>query len=109
VEKSIVQEKYLKMISELCRQNSVNLILFSTPKYKTYNANIDENIRKIWLQVRNSLSLDSLADFSAFVLPDSCYGDLTHLNYKGAEVFSRYLNEKLNNTGFNTSGQIVSE
>ena len=96
VEKSLVQEEYLKMISELCRQHSVNLILFCTPKYKSYNANIDDNIRQIWLQVRNSLPLDSLADYSAFILPDNCYGDLTHLNYKGAEVFSSYLNEKLN-------------
>ena len=96
VEKSLVQEKYLKMISELCRQNSVDLILFCTPKYKSYNANINDNIRQIWLQVRNSLPLDLLADYSAFILPDSCYGDLTHLNYKGAEVFSSYLNERLN-------------
>jgi hypothetical protein len=109
VEKSLVQEKYLQMISEVCRQHSVELVLFSTPKYKSYNANIDVNIRQIWLEVRNSLPLDSLADFSAITLPDSCYGDLTHLNYKGAEVFSRYLNEKLNNKGLNTSAQIVSE
>lgn len=109
VEKSLIQEKYLKMISELCRQHSVTLVLFSTPKYKSYNANIDENIRQIWLEVRNSLSQDSLADFSAFVLPDSCYGDLTHLNYKGAEVFSNYLNGKLNPTGFRESFQKGTE
>jgi hypothetical protein len=103
VEKSLIQEKYLKMISELCRQNSVTLVLFSTPKYKSYNANIDENIRQIWLEVRNSLSQDSLADFSAFVLPDSCYGDLTHLNYKGADVFSKYLKETLNSVNLRIS------
>jgi hypothetical protein len=103
VEKSPVQEKYLRMISEVCRQHSAKLVLFSTPKYKSYNANIDDNISQIWIQVRNSLSLDSLADFSAFVLPDSCYGDLTHLNYKGAEVFSRFLNERLNSGPNGTS------
>jgi hypothetical protein len=103
VEKSLVQEKYLQMISEVCKQHSVELVLFSTPKYKSYNANIDDNIRQIWLNVRNSLSLDSLADFSAFTLPDSCYGDLTHLNYKGAEVFSRFLNERLNSGKNGTS------
>jgi hypothetical protein len=103
VEKSPVQEKYLRMISEVCRQHSAKLVLFSTPKYKSYNANIDDNISQIWMQVRNSLSLDSLADFSAFVLPDSCYGDLTHLNYRGAEVFSKYLNETLNSVTSRTS------
>jgi hypothetical protein len=32
-------------------------------------------------------------DYSAFPLPDSCYGDAVHLNYKGAEIFSKYLQE----------------
>lgn len=109
VEKSPVQEKYLRMISEVCRQHSVKLVLFSTPKYKSYNANIDDNISQIWIQVRNSLPLDSLADYSAFILPDNCYGDLTHLNYEGAEVFSRYLNKKVNSMAFNTSGQVETK
>jgi hypothetical protein len=31
---------------------------------------------------------------SATPLPDSCYGDIGHLNYKGAEIFSKYLYKK---------------
>ena len=96
IEKSLVQEKYLKMISELCMQNSVDLVLFCTPKYKSYNTNIDNDVKQIWIQARNSLSKGTLADYSSIILPDSCYGDLTHLNYKGAELFSKYLNKELN-------------
>ena len=28
-------------------------------------------------------------------LPDSCFGDLDHLNYKGAKVFSEYLEKEV--------------
>jgi hypothetical protein len=92
VEKSAVQEKYLGLISDLCRDKSVRLVLFETPKYKTYNMNVDDNVRQIWLNVRNSFPGDSLLNLSEFTLPDSCYGDLTHVNYRGARIFSRYLN-----------------
>jgi len=94
-EKSLIQERYLRMISELCRQKSVKLILLNTPRYKYYNMNINEQVWQNWLSVRNSLPGDSLMDFSTFSLPDSCFGDLSHLNYKGAELFSQYLNELL--------------
>jgi len=95
-EKSSLQEKYLKMISDLCRQHSVTLVLFNPPKYKSYNKNLDMGIWNLWFEVRNSLPGDSLLDLSGYVLPDSCYGDLSHLNYKGARIFSQYLNEQLN-------------
>lgn len=91
--KSMIQEKYLNKISLLCHQKSVHLILLNTPKYPVYKEAINENIRLNWIAVRETLKKDSLLDFSSYLLPDSCYGDMTHLNYKGAEVFSRYLND----------------
>jgi hypothetical protein len=94
-EKGLIQEKYLKMISLLCQQKSIKLILLNTPKYKYYNTNINGEIKQNWLSVRNSLSKDSLLDLSTLNLPDSCYGDMMHLNYKGAKLFSNYLNAKL--------------
>jgi hypothetical protein len=33
-------------------------------------------------------------DYSVFPLPDSCYGDIGHLNYRGARIFSQYLQER---------------
>lgn len=96
VEKSYQQEKYLKMISELCREHSINLVLFNTPKHRSYNENVDEGIIQIWNDTRNSLGRDSLLDLSTYELPDSCFGDMSHLNYRGARVFSKYLNEILN-------------
>jgi len=96
IQKSYQQEKYLKMISELCRENSIRLILFNTPKHKSYYEDVNEDILQIWYDTRNLLERDSLLDLSTYELPDSCFGDLSHLNYKGADQFSRYLNDLIN-------------
>ena len=95
VKQSTIQIRYLRMISELCQQYSVELILLNPPKHKSYNANVNPEIRQLWMDVRSSLPSDSLLDLSGFLMPDSCYGDLSHLNYRGAAVFSRHLNEIL--------------
>ena len=88
---------YLRdLISELCQQKSVELILLNTPKHKYYLTNLDSEIKNNWIAVHSELQKDSLLDLSGFTLPDSCYGDLMHLNFKGANVFSSFLNEKLN-------------
>ena len=95
-EKALIQEKYLIMISQLCQQKSIKLVLLNTPKHKSYFSNDRISAEQIWLSVRNSLSGDSLLDLSTLAYPDSYYGDIIHLNYIGAKVFSGYLNERLN-------------
>jgi hypothetical protein len=94
-EKGLQQEKYLKMISQLCRQRSVRLILLNTPKHSYYSNRITKEIKDNWLSVRNSLPQDSLMELSSFPLSDSCYYDITHLNCIGANLFSKYLNEQI--------------
>ncbi|MRS03577.1 hypothetical protein EG832_10215 [bacterium] len=96
VEKSVQQEYYLTRISDLCRKSSVRLILLTTPKHISYTENLDKINLQLWLDFRKSLAADSLLDLSTFTLPDSCFGDLSHLNYRGAEQFSLYLNELIN-------------
>jgi len=95
-DQSQYQIKYLRLISELCHEKSVDLILLNPPKYRSYNENVNREIKGNWMKVRQSLSADSLLDLSAFPLPDSCYADLSHLNYRGARVFSDHLNILLN-------------
>jgi len=93
---SLQQIKYLKMISDLCHQKSVNLVLLNPPKHKSYNENVSRGVKQLWLEVHQSLSADSLLDLSGFLMSDSCYGDLSHVNFRGARLFSRHLNEILN-------------
>jgi hypothetical protein len=90
-----VQTEYLFKISELCKQKSVKLVLFNTPKHKSYFLNVPKDVEETWLSVRNSLAADSLMDFSALSYPDSCFGDVTHMNYIGARLFSEHLGKKL--------------
>jgi len=93
VKPSTNQLRYHRMISELCHQRSVDLVMFNPPKHNSYYENLDPEIKQLWLDVRHSLSADLLLDMAAFPMPDSCYGDLSHLNYRGARIFSEYLNE----------------
>ncbi len=96
VKSSIQQVRYLNLISEFCRQNSITLILLTTPKHKSYNENLDNANLQLWLDVRNAMAADFLLDLSRYSLPDSCFGDMSHLNYRGAEQFSKYLNNLIN-------------
>lgn len=95
LERGHIQEKYLRMISDLCFMKSVNLIFINTPKHNYYIKHINQKARQDWLSFIDSLPRDSLIDLSGFALSDSCYGDLQHVNYKGAKIFSEYLNRNL--------------
>ncbi len=111
-ERSLIQVKYLKLISEYCRQRSIKLILLNTPKHSYFNEKINKAIRQNWNEVYSSLLPDSLLDMSAMCLPDSCFSDQVHLNYKGARLFSGYLNEKINSgetKGKVTTSSIIPE
>ena len=91
-----IQEEYLRKISDLCYEKSVNLVFINTPKHYYYSMYINKKARQDWLSFTSSLPMDSLIDLSTFTLPDSCFGDLQHLNYKGANIFSEYLNREIN-------------
>jgi hypothetical protein len=92
----LIQTEYLYKISKLCQQKSVNLVLLNTPKHNSYFLDVQADVKKTWLAVRHTLVKDSLMDFSAMSFPDSCYGDITHLNHRGAKLFSQFLNKRLN-------------
>jgi hypothetical protein len=85
---SFYQKEYLLKIVSLCKSKNVELILINTP---TYKPEIYGNIDKLNDYYNAYLSGVKYMDYSAFPLPDSCYGDIGHLNYKGAEIFSQSL------------------
>jgi hypothetical protein len=79
---------YIIKIYELCKQYDVELILFNSP---TYNSEIYGNKDVLLDYYNNHFSTIRYLDLSDFTLPKYGYGDINHLNYKGAEVFSKYL------------------
>jgi hypothetical protein len=87
---SFYQKEYLLKIVDLCKSKNVELILINSPIYKP---EIYGDIDKLNDYYNTYLSGIKYLDYSAFALPDSCYRDIYHLNYKGAEIFSKYLQE----------------
>jgi hypothetical protein len=87
---SFYQKEYLLKIINLCKSKNVELILINPPVYKPA---IYWNINKLNDYYNTYLSDIKYLDYSAFSLSDFCYGDIGHLNYKGAEIFSKYLQE----------------
>ena len=89
---SLYQKEYLLKIVELCRSRGVELILVNTPVYKP---EVYGNLDRLTDYYNRYLPGVKYMDYSGFPLDDSCRGDIEHLNYKGARVFSRYLREHL--------------
>jgi hypothetical protein len=89
---SPIQITYLRKIIDLCSKRNVTLILVILPihessEYRNKNFTILDKYRTELGEVR-------IADYSRMALPDSCYMDETHFNYKGARVFSKLIKEK---------------
>jgi hypothetical protein len=82
--------EYLLKIVELCKSKNITLILINTP---TYKPEIYGELDKVNAYYRAYLQGVKYLDYSAFPLADSCYSDIGHLNYKGARIFSTYLQE----------------
>jgi hypothetical protein len=88
---SSYQKAYLLKIVELCEARGVELILINSPMYKP---EVYSDPDRRWKDFHATyLPGVTYLDYSAFPLPDSCYGDIQHLNYKGARIFSKYLQE----------------
>lgn len=87
-----LQRLYLNKIISLCKEKGVTLIFIQTPIYRYdtyYPRNESDSIRKV------CFSDIPFWDFKDLPLADSMYGDITHLNYKGAKAFSRILADSL--------------
>jgi hypothetical protein len=87
-EYSDYQIDYLLKIVNLCAEKGVELILFNAP---TYNAKEYGNLQALNDFYKIYLTGTRYLDYSNFILPDYGYGDIEHLNFKGAELFSNYL------------------
>lgn len=77
---------FLDETIRFCKENDITVIFLSTPIHHKFS---DSNYYK---QFHNAHYSDiPFYDFQDMALPDSCFGDMVHLNHKGAAVFSEYL------------------
>jgi hypothetical protein len=85
--------RYLKKIIELCHKNGVPVYLVRSPLHPMYEGlGNEEKLKEL---LRSELKGTEFLDFKNFPLKDSDYGDLEHVNYKGAKKYSVFFNKLL--------------
>lgn len=83
---------YYRRIVEFCEEKNITVIFFNVPKHEKLWG--DSVYREFW---RDDLNDVKFIDCTRIQLSDSCYGDMSHLNYRGAEIFSNKFDEILSN------------
>ena len=87
--------KYLIKIYKYCESNDLKLILINTPLHPLLEKKLKkheiEHIDLKKLKMPNAIYLNH----TNFQLPDSAFSDLSHLNHKGATIYSHYLKQQI--------------
>ena len=84
---------YLRKIYNYCQEHHLELIFFNMPSYPTQA--IIEGNQYLHRFVEENYPDVPFYDYELMQLPDSCYGDASHLNYRGARVVSeRFLRSR---------------
>jgi hypothetical protein len=86
--------QYLDKIIKLCKENNVNVYLLRSPVHSSWDRSNEVYFQKL---VHGRYSQIPFLDFCNYSLPTTYYGDRSHLNYKGARVFSVFFNDLLEN------------
>lgn len=82
---------FLDRMAEYCRENDIQLIFICPPQHPSRGDN-----QQIYRSLHMSRYSDiPLVDCIDVTLPDSCYGDISHLNHRGARLFSRFLEDSV--------------
>lgn len=84
---------YLIKLIEFCNRNKIRISLIRSPLHEKYEYGGNEDL---FIEVKNKYFKDvKFIDFKDYDLMDEDYADYGHLNYKGAEKISKYLDKIL--------------
>lgn len=92
---SEVNLAYLDKTIDYCQKKGVKVVLIRCPIHKRSLALQNEALFQ-WVRNNRYAAIEFL-DFSQFPLSNSEFGDLDHLNYKGARRFSQWFASALGN------------
>jgi len=94
---SLLLDFYFNKIFELCRINNISLIFFAMPmnisSFKILNSNFKKQYSSYIQKYSLKYSEFSISD-SLYFFTDSCFGDNSHLNEMGKQMFTNQLIEK---------------
>lgn len=82
---------FLDETLKFCQENDMTVIFLCPPQHK--KCFLDSTYYREYYSKKYSNI--KFYDFKDLELPDSCFGDLDHLNYKGARVFSEHLEKEV--------------
>lgn len=85
---------YLEKIISFCRAKNLKVYFVRSPMHPKYSGRLNEPLFKNILKTRFD-SVEFL-DFKDYPITNAEFGDLEHLNYKGARRFSIWFNQLLN-------------
>jgi hypothetical protein len=91
---STLNLNYLKKCITYCENNGIKIFFIRTPVHRKSPEIGNEKAFKNHLSTL-SQNVEFL-DFNNFIIPNDHYRDLTHLNTKGATVYSKWFNNLLN-------------
>ena len=86
---NIVQITYLNKIIDYCDENHILLEFINMPSYPTEG--VKHANRLLNQYVKSEYPDIVFHDYELMELPDSCYGDISHINYHGARFMSDIL------------------
>lgn len=98
-----VNKVYLDKIIELCAENDIELLFIRTPQHP-YCHELSNELLFQKFYAENYSSIEFL-DFHLFPLENHEYADPEHLNYRGANKLSNWLNELIKGGLFEVSDQ----
>ncbi len=87
------QDKYLLKIYDYCQDNNIKLILLNAPIHPKMDKDLQAN-KKLYCDFASEFMPNAtLINYSNYFDDDSYFGDISHLNSKGAQIFSSHLKE----------------
>ncbi|MGK0446272.1 MAG: hypothetical protein ACJA2M_000040 [Polaribacter sp.] len=91
---SIENLNYLEKIINYCKFNNVKVYLIRSPQHKYFSRKNEQTLLSLKKQKFENLEF---LDFDKFPLEDNEFADFGHLNSNGAEIFSLWFNDLVEN------------
>jgi hypothetical protein len=90
---SKINYKYLKKCLDFCTHKNKTIILLSSPLHQLCPRDSGIDLTTL---VKNDFGKIPFWDYSNYPLENDEFGDLSHLNHKGAMKFSSLINQVIN-------------